>query len=38
MQYFRKAEELDPTGYYGRLAMKHRRQHNVWGIVGMRAD
>jgi tetratricopeptide (TPR) repeat protein len=31
--HFRRAAELDPEGYYGRLAAKHLSQHSVWGAV-----
>ncbi|MGB9456702.1 MAG: hypothetical protein WCB12_11690 [Bryobacteraceae bacterium] len=33
--HFRRAAELDPEGYYGRLAAKHLSQHSVWGAVGI---
>ena len=33
--HFRRAAELDPAGYYGRLAAKHLSQHSVWGAVGI---
>jgi tetratricopeptide (TPR) repeat protein len=36
LQWFVKAAEIDPAGYYGALAVKHRSQHSVWGAVGMR--
>jgi tetratricopeptide (TPR) repeat protein len=35
VSHFRRAAELDPEGYYGRLAAKHLSQHSVWGAVGM---
>ncbi len=33
--HFRRAAELDPDGYYGKLAVKHLSQHSVWGGVGI---
>jgi tetratricopeptide (TPR) repeat protein len=33
--HFRRAAELDPEGYYGRLAARHLSQHSVWGAVGV---
>ncbi len=33
--HFRRAAELDPQGYYGRLAAQHLSQHSVWGGVGL---
>jgi len=33
--HFRRAAELDPEGYYGRLAAKHLSQYSVWGAVGI---
>jgi Tfp pilus assembly protein PilF len=38
MQWFVKAAEIDPDGYYGRLAAKHRSQRSVWGAVGVRGS
>lgn len=33
--HFRRAAELDPQGYYGKLATQHLTQHSVWGTVAM---
>jgi hypothetical protein len=33
--HFRRAAELDPAGYYGKLAAKHLSQHSGWGAVGI---
>jgi hypothetical protein len=33
--HFRRAAELDPDGYYGKLAGKYLSQHSVWGGVGI---
>jgi len=33
--HFRRAAELDPAGYYGRLATKHLSRQSVWGGVGI---
>jgi tetratricopeptide (TPR) repeat protein len=38
VSHFRRAAELDPEGYYGRLAAKHLSQHSVWGAVGVAAS
>jgi tetratricopeptide (TPR) repeat protein len=38
MQWFVKAVEIDPEGYYGKLAAKHRSQRSVWGAVGVRGS
>ena len=36
--HFRRAAELDPQGYYGKLAVQHLRQHSVWGSAGISAN
>lgn len=39
IDHFRRAAQLDPEGYYRRLAVKHLSQHSVWGgaaIAGSR--
>jgi tetratricopeptide (TPR) repeat protein len=36
-QWFVKAAELDPEGWYGQLAVKHRSDRSVWGKVGIGA-
>ena len=36
--HFRRAADLDPQGYYGKLAAQHLSQHSehsVWGAVGI---
>ena len=33
--HLRRAAELDPLGYYGKLAAQHLKQHSVWGTVGV---
>ena len=36
--HFRRAADLDPKGYYGKLAAQHLSQHSehsVWGAVGI---
>jgi hypothetical protein len=33
--HLRRAAELDPLGYYGKLAAQHLKQHSVWGGVGV---
>jgi tetratricopeptide (TPR) repeat protein len=35
LQWLVKAAELDPEGYYGNLAARHRSERSVWGRVGM---
>jgi tetratricopeptide (TPR) repeat protein len=32
--HFRRAAQLDPDGYYGKLAAQHLSRHSVWGAVG----
>jgi tetratricopeptide (TPR) repeat protein len=33
--HFRRAAELDPEGYYGRMAAKCLSRHSVWGAVAV---
>jgi len=33
--HFRRAAEIDPQGYYGKLAAEHLSRHSVWGTVGI---
>ncbi len=35
VRHFRRAAELDPQGYYGKLAAQHLSAHSVWGTAGL---